>query len=369
MSRYWLPVTSFLCVLALAAACGKDSPSPSAPSATPPTDSEAAADGSTLKATEPTPQSPINNQKPDTPTVVLVAGNSSTPFAGGVPLMYRFEIYNTGGGRVYQSPLVPSGNGTTTHEVVSATLEENQPYDWQVRAEYLGMVGPWSARARFLAPQTRGYIRGNEVYDPLTRGQTVGQRIGPVQFVQNLGAKITWHDARIKYHIPTLTAGEFSMLITNLAYNTKGNKTKIMSMGQGDWDMTTNPRRFTIEKRGDPPGSIAWRVITSSDQIETVGDGVPGGRLKYNFRTDRTYFWRARWGNGTFNLHIKEGGANGVTIYDMTKRYTGTYNPNPHFAYIGAPPGRAGINSGSVNDMIVRQVWLSSRPRPAFANK
>ena len=42
-------------------------------------------------------------------------------------------------------------------------------------------------------------------------------------------------------------------------------------MTEGDSDITTNDRRFTIEKRGNPAGTVAWRVITSNDQIDTVG--------------------------------------------------------------------------------------------------
>ncbi|HSL21575.1 MAG TPA: hypothetical protein VK886_08565 [Vicinamibacterales bacterium] len=319
-----------------------------------------------LKATAPTPQSPINNTKPVDPLVVLVTANATTKFASGVPLSYRFEIYNQGGARIFQSNAIPQGSGgATSIDVSSVDMEADRPYQWQVRAEYLGLAGPWSGRATFIAPENSGYIRGNEVYDPLTRSRTVGEIIGDVQFVPNVGAHIMWHTSQIKYSIPTLTGGEFSLLVTNLAFNTKGDKTKIMSMGAGDHDMTTNPRRFTIEKRGDPPGIIAWRVITSDDQIDTIGNE----RVVYPFQTDQTYFWKATWGGNSFNLLVREGGANGTIIYDFGKPYAGIYDPTPHFAYVGAPPGRAGEPSGSVNDMIVRQVWLSSRPRPAFANR
>lgn len=366
MSRSWFFVSILTCVLAVAIGCGKHSSSPSSPSATTPVDSDSAADGSVLKATPPTPQSPINGAKPSDMSIVLVAGNSTTKFVTGVPLTYRFEIYNSAGARVYQSPAVLEGSGgKTSHEVVSADLEEDKTYQWQVRAEYLGMAGPWSARASFVAPNAGGYIRGNEVYDPLINGRSIGEVIGPVTFVPGVGAKLEGQDARIKYAFPTLTQGEFSILATNLAANTKGGKTKMFSMAEGDADITTNRRRFTVEKRGDPPGIIAWRVITSGQQIDTEG----AERVFHPFREDRTYFWKATWGSGKFNLQIKDGGVNGATIYDFGKSYRGVYDPNPHFAWAGGPAGRGGSDTGSVNGVIIRQLWISSRPRPAFANK
>ena len=77
----------------------------------------------------------------------------------------------------------------------------------------------------------------------------------------------------------------------------------------------------------------------------------------------------ATWVGNRFNLLIKDHGANGNTIYNFGKGYGGVYDPNPHVAFIGGPGGRAGADSGTVPGIIVRQVWLSSRPRPSFANK
>jgi hypothetical protein len=56
-------------------------------------------------------------------------------------------------------------------------------------------------------------------------------------------------------------------------------------------------------------------------------------------------------------------------IYSFGKSYCGTYNPDPHLVYAGGPTGRAGPDSGTVPGMIVKQFWMSSRPRPPFANR
>ncbi len=91
-------------------------------------------------------------------------------------------------------------------------------------------------------------------------------------------------------------------------------------------------------------------------------------REAYNFQGNLTYFWKATWG-GVFDVRVFEGGVTGRQVYHKGKPYAGVYNPNPHFAYIGAPIGRSGPEGATVPGMIVRQVWISSRPRPEFANK
>jgi hypothetical protein len=91
--------------------------------------------------------------------------------------------------------------------------------------------------------------------------------------------------------------------------------------------------------------------------------------VKVEFSPNRTYFWSATWRNQRFEVLIRDGGVNGKQIYRFGKHYEGPYDPNPHIAWAGGPPGRSGLNSGSVDGMVVRQVWLSSKPRPAFANR
>jgi hypothetical protein len=164
----------------------------------------------------------------------------------------------------------------------------------------------------------------------------------------------------------TLTEGEFSIITSGMPANTEGGKTKLFAMGEGYRDIVTNDRRMTVEKRGDPAGVVAWRFITHDDQVDTEGPE----RQFVDFREERTYFWQATWRNNFFNLLIREGGVNGNTIYDKGKGFSGRpYDPNPHVIYIGAPVGRSGPDGASVDHVTIRQVWVSSRPRPGFANR
>jgi hypothetical protein len=348
--------------LATALACGDKSSSPAAPSPAGGAggDVGALADGTTLKVTPPTPVSPANGSTLADSNVALTVGASVGKFTNVSPLAYRFQILLNG--------QVVKESRRSSLRWPLPDLESNTTYSWRVRGEQGPFFGPWMAEWTFkTAEQPDGYIRGGELYDPLVDGKSVGILHGPVTLIPGRGAKMENWAAFIEYHLPqTVTGGEFSMLITNLATNTEGDKTKIMAMCEAPCgNITQDDRRFTIEKRGNPAGIIAWRVITSRDQIDTVGRE----RVKREFSPSQTYLWKATWGGGRFNLSIREGGANGRVIYSFGKGYRGVYDPSPQKAFAGGPTGRAGRDSGTVNDMIVRQVWLSSRPRPSFANK
>jgi hypothetical protein len=77
-----------------------------------------------------------------------------------------------------------------------------------------------------------------------------------------------------------------------------------------------------------------------------------------------TYYWKATWGS-EFRLVVKEGGINGTTIYNIgVASPRGTYSPVPHYAYLGVPNGRSGLESASIPGVIYRNVWIGARPRP-----
>ena len=365
--RFWLG--SIVCALALVAACSKSSQSPASPSTRGPVALESAApDGSTLKVGAPTPQSPINGAKGNQgEPVTLVIGNATPTFTTSVPLTYRFEIYNSANAKVYSSPLVNAG-GTTTSHVVTVTLEGEKTYTWQARAEYQGAVGPFSARATFVTPTSEGYIKGNELYDPLANGKTVGTISGPTEWVPGVGLHLLGENAFVSYQLPqTLVEGEMSALITNVGVvsSTEDPKLRVFTMREGDAAINDNIYRMSVDKRGN--GAIAWRFLTGpGPYIETVG----AERQVYSFHESLTYFVKATWRAGFFNVIYREGGVNGTEIYNFGKPYDKSYTPLPHNVYIGSPyaAGDRG-EPASLEDMIIRQLWVSPRDRPDFANK
>jgi hypothetical protein len=367
MRKSWF-LSVAVCTLAVAIACSKHSSTPTSPTSATAANASANADGSTLKSSAPTPQSPVNNARPEgIGGVTLTVINAGIKYAPGAPVQftYRFQVFNAAGAMVYQA-LTPSGATTTSH-LVTAQLEGDQAYSWQARVEWQGEPWPWSPRATFIAPQTNGYIRGNELYDPLINGKSIGNVHGSPTFVPGVGLKFNGFTDYVDYQLQqTLTEGEFSVLITGMPGNTDGDKTKLISMGSDYDDIITNERRMTLEKRGDPPGVVAWRFITHDDQVDTEG----AERQEVNFNPSLTYFIQASWRNNRFNVLIREGGVGGRQVYNVGKSFKGrAYDHNPHIIYLGAPVGRSGETAASVNEMTIRQVWVSARERPGAANQ
>jgi hypothetical protein len=347
-------------VLAIAIACSQNSDSPVSPTGSQPSVSEAGPSGETLKATAPTPQSPVNNQQPD--SLVLVAGKSTSPYNPGTAAAYsyQFEILRNNSPVAGCTQTVGGGSGSTVSYTPNCSLEFDQQYTWRVRAVFQGATGPWSATATFRAP-AGGFIRDTGVFDPLTNGKTVGEIVGPVTFIPGVGAKLEDFGSHISYRLPqTLVNGEFSLIITGMASNTEGDKTKVMACSEGLADIVTNDRRMTVEKRGDPPGIVAWRLISHLDQVDTEG----AEREFVEFDENQKYLFKATW-NGFFNVSIQRGGSTGPTIYSKGKHYEGPYDPDPMYCFAGSPSGRSGITAASVPGMIVRNVWISVNPRPA----
>lgn len=367
--KFWF--SSAVCVVALALACARQSTNPMSPSAIGAANLGAAADGTTLKATAPVAVSPLGGvqiAQGQQPTLVIT--NSTLAYSGNNSVLtYKFVVFNAAGVAVYTSPLVASGTGGTTSHTVPSSLDPEQTYTWYARAEYSGTFAAWSSRtnASFVMPSNSGYIKGNELYDPLISGKTVGTPSGPIQWIPNVGVKLLALESYIAYELPqTLFEGEFSMLVTDMPANTKGGKTKVMSMAQGYGDVVTNEYRMTAEKRGDPPGVIAWRFIARDDQIDTEGPE----RVVYNFQANLLYLWTVTWRANRFTLIIREGGANGRVVYDHAKNWKGRgYEPKPHVVYVGMPVGRSGADGASVQGMTVRQVYAGPNTRPASANQ
>jgi hypothetical protein len=354
--------------LALAVACSKQqSQSPVSPSATVNPGTGAAADGSTLKVTAPTPVSPVNNAQPDG-GLVLTATKSAGKFAD-IPLSYEFEVFNASNQRVYTSGVTGGdGNGNNVSHSVSGSLEFDQPYTWRVRGVFQGASGPWSSSASFRAP-AGGYIRGAEIFDPLSSGRTVGTPVGPTQFVAGKGLQLMAHESRVTYVLPeTVVEGEMSVMVTGIDEGSPGDKSKVFSMQEGFGDPTTNDYRFTVEKRGRSypvPGAVTWRMITgNASDRGSINDGF---RTAVAFSDERWYFWKASWRNGFAAVEVREDGPGGRVIYSSSEGTNGhPYRPTPHVVHLGQPVGRGGPQDASIPGAIYKNLWVSSRPRPAF---
>jgi hypothetical protein len=356
-------------LVALVAACGgseQKTASPTTPSTSIAGDAAASADGSTLKVNAPALSSPIGGVRLTGPQPTLTFQAATGKYVSGVALRYKVELQNAAGA------VVETQTGTALSYTVKASLDVDTVYKWRVRAELEGAFGPWSGTDNFrtmLIPS--GYIRGNEIYDPLNNGKTVGTIVGPYTWMPGVGLRLDAEESYVEYQLPvTLTGGEYSALITGLAVvsATEDPKLRVMTMREGNVAINDNIYRMSLDKRGN--GAVAWRFISGDASTGKYIETVSSERIPYPFHENLTYFWKGTWGGGTFHVQVTEGGVNGNTFYDSTRSYTGVYQPSPHMVYIGSPYASGDRGDPSTCDgMVIRQVWVSPNPRPAFANQ
>jgi hypothetical protein len=279
---------------------GCSSKEPATPVA-PTSPSGSASDGSTLKATPPAPQSPINDQQLTTSEVMLVTGASTAQFADGVPLQYRFQVFNAANGLVQDSGLV---GGTSWP--ITANLQGRQRYMWRTRAEYQGAFGPWSPVVSFIAAETA------LVFDPLINGTTVGQQHGG--FFTSQGWQSGGRNDGIDYDIPTCSSCTVEFDVTNIGKG-EGNccfaDLIFLSMADsgsffGFSPFRDGPWKMHLKQRADGDGTgfdIVWRN-------GGVGDGNPGDhRIKTlfggpDYRDTSVFHFAVRWTEGGYNISV-----------------------------------------------------------------
>lgn len=361
-------------LLALAVACSKNSETPVSPSPAQPGTTEAGPNGETLKAKAPTPESPVNGAQPD--ELVFTAGKSSGSFNQDIAgsYSYEFQVMNAGNALVCAA-YVPGGSGSSVSWAPTCNLELDANHTWRVRAVTMNPSGqpdargPWSSTASFKSP-LGGYIRGDELFDPLYNGKTVGNAINTT-FTPD-GIRLNGNDSHVDYVLPTtLQAGEMSVMVIGADEGNSGDKTKIMSMQEGFGDITTNDYRFTAELRGNMyplPGAVQFRLITGDSREEdSIFDSA---RIQLNFSSSRWYFWQFTWRTGRADLVVREDGPRGRVIYNQG-RGTGDhpYRPETHVIHLGAPVGRAGPQDATMPGGTYKNLWVSSRPRPTFAGE
>jgi hypothetical protein len=266
----------------------------------------AASDGSTLKASAPSLQSPINGVKLTTTTVVLSAGPATPQFAAGVPLQYRFQVMNSAGTIVDQALV------STTTWTVNATLAPNATHTWRVRSEYLGEAGPWSNLQSFVT------VDPAIINDPLTNGRTSGQQLGG-RFVSGGWQSNSLTDA-INYDVPTCPFCTLEFDLTNVG-SQEGfpfeKDLKFVTMGEagafGDFNaFRDHPWKMHLVQRADYPTGleIIWRNGGSN-----ASGGDPGDhRIKLTdtpirFNSSSVYHFLLDWDGRGYSIAI-----NGITV-------------------------------------------------------
>ena len=372
------PVTCFAAALAVAAslavtACGGDDNQPPTTPTPPPVVNPP-------RLTAPAAQTPETNTQLDTLRPTLTVRNGTSDQTGN--RTYEFQIsdnpdFTTAMSRaargyrvVVTKPGVAEGTGGTTSFTVEEDLQPTTKLYWRARMTQGTTTSDWSAGVSFRT-RLQGFSRPGELYDPLIHGETVGQIVGDVTFIPSKGVQLNAVTSHIKYLLPqTVSVGEYSMDVEGLRANGPGDKAKVFGMQEGQGDFITNDYRVDIQYRGTagfPPNAIQWRVIYGdADDLDVRYEPDTAKRMASVFllNPSTTYHWKFNWGP-IINLRMSEGGVSGPVLYDFGMPATdGTYHPNPHYAYLGAPLGRSGNESASIPGAIYRNVWLGSQPRP-----
>jgi hypothetical protein len=343
-----------LAVAAIAVACSNKSPSVVAPSA-----------GS---LTAPTISAPTDDQQLDTLQPTLSVSNSSSGGAG--VRTYDFQVAESAAfSPVVASKLsVAENSGGKTSVTIDTNLSPSSRYYWRARMVQGGVASDW-AIGKFRT-KLGSYNRSGELWDILSDGFSIGERVGSTTFVPGKGLRIDNAASYVRYQLPsTVSAGEFSMEVEGLAPNGPGAKQSVFSMMQGaSGAITGSSYEMFAQYRGsngNPDNCVTFKAVWGSTAYKLEPDfaGRSAGIMSLNPGT--TYFWQGTWTATTFRLVVKSGGVSGSTIYDRTITADGgSYAPNPHVAFIGSNAGAYGTDAGSFAGMIVRNVWLSTKPRP-----
>ena len=346
--------------------------------------SPAATSVSGVSITAPTPDSPADGAAAGSyrPTLVVKNGTSTQ---SGVRL-YEFQVSDrsdfaasstrriTSFAIVANKAGIAEGVGGSTSYTPDFDLQPTTRFYWRTRIVQGAAASEWTATRSFTTP-IAGFNRPGELYDPLVYGSTIGTPVGSTAFVAGKGIRLNDGNAYVRYQLAQpINNGEFSMEIEGLRPNGPGPKLKVFSMSDGTGDVYRSSYLLVAQYRGiggNPDNAIAFKTLLGDPAYKLEPDfGTRAAGVRF-LDPAHAYFWKGTWGN-FFRLTVQDGIA-GPSLYDVKiavsdlgfSANAATYNPTPHFAYLGANNGSFGEEDGSFPGAIYRNVWIGAGPRPA----
>lgn len=193
-----------LVVLVSAAGCGSSTPT----------------SPGTVAVNAPVPEAPIGDAQLDTLRPTLVVRNASSSATG--TRTYDFQISDS----PEFTPVLVSQSGVaeggaTTSFTPASDLPSSTRMYWRARVLQGGSASAWSSTAQFRT-QIGGFNRGGALFDPLTNGQTIGERVGSITDMGAHGMRVGSANSWIKYQLAaTITTGEISVEVEGLAPNNR----------------------------------------------------------------------------------------------------------------------------------------------------
>lgn len=224
-----------------ASACTSNQATPLAPA----TPAATAVPDASLKASTPTTQSPVSDQRLATiASATLVAGAATGQYTA-MALQYRFQVFNDTTVIVADSGLVGAPTWT-----LNLTLTPLARYTWKVRAEYQGTAGSWSAPASFTTPeQPSAYNK------PIGNWQQcAGLKTGDL-------VACVWNAVR-----PTDSVGDMEVT-KRVAWLLRGDRAGLLIKESGENVIRWQGYSFSATRICYPDGHI----------FKIIGDAGPGG--------------------------------------------------------------------------------------------
>jgi hypothetical protein len=349
-----------LTAVLLAAACSKSSPTtPTPPAAT------------ALQLTAPALETPSDDQQLSTLRPELTVKNGTTSLATGTRT-YEFQIAdNTGFSPVAISTTgIAENSAGKTSFALAQDLQPTTRMYWRARMVQGTTNSDWSTVGKF---KTRlvGFNRPGELYDPLVHGETLGTCFGSCTFVQDKGVQLNDIFSYVLYQLPqTVPSGEISMEVEGLRPFGPGGKPKIFQMLDSATTIPSASKHMINAqyrgRPGNPDNSVAFKAVLGSFDDIIEPDLAKRSQSVLMLDPSRTYFWQGIWTATSFRLVVRDGGGDGSVLYDTTMSVrTAVFAPSPHYVFLGSNYERYTPLTGTFPGMIVRNVWVGSRSRPA----
>jgi hypothetical protein len=356
-------------------ACGSGTGGSRQVPTSPTTPSPSPGGGGPVTLTVPVPVSPANGEQLSTLRPTLVVQNATASVQG--TRTYEFQVsdradFTLGSSltasfavAINQTGVAEGGDGRTTF-VVGADLQPTTRMYWRARVVQGTSTSDWSQPANFKT-KLMGYSRPGELYDPLIHGETIGTPFGPLTWLTGTGLRLDMESSYVRYALAqAMSSGEFSVEVEGLRPNGPDHKLKIFSMSDTTQDTTNSNFQMSTMYRGingNPDNCIAFKAVFGSQSRIVEPNRAQRDAGIRSLDPSRTYFWKATWG-GEFRLRVSEG-VNGPVIYDLGLSGSGSYNPNPPYAYLGSNQAVFGSDAGTFPGAVYRHLWIGDRPRPA----
>jgi hypothetical protein len=235
-----------------------------------------------------------------------------------------------------------------------------------------GSASDWTA-TRGLTTGAGASNRAGALFDPLTGGSTIGAPSGNISFSAS-GVKLGDSNSYVRYQLAQpLAAGEMSVEVSGLSPGGPGGKLKVFSMMDGTGDLFQSNYLFNVQYRGiggNPDNAISFKVLMGDPAIKLEPDFGQRSDGVALLDPSHTYLWRAIWSNSVRVIVVDE--TANRQIYDLTLTLAdigfdpnfASYNPKPHFAYLGANNGPYGEEDGSWPGAVYKNLWIGTGPRP-----